>query len=845
MHSRATGDSSSRTAPLPLVLRAVNGALALFILIGTLCVLQQYFGLGFTTDHEIVRADIRKVDDLYRWKLPEDYRGWLMNRRAWLYADGQPFLNRSISNRDLAELRNGWFHVRNGYLRFVPEDGSDPRRGRVRYSLNTPVQFEPEIWWLFGLSILVLLIVRTLLWNQLPPSASSHAPAPPASCAGRQGLLRETVLVTLLAAIIVTIQVVWGEPLTDSAFAIKDVPESDAAGWYFLADDLADGHGLRGGFQTQRPFYSCLLGSWFWLVGTSLATAKALNIALIAIAVGASWILGRLAGSRLIALGLTAQILATSIHPNYVHATITENAGLPFAITALLALWAAYHRASIGWAFVAGLVHSFGLLCSGVTLLATPFYALCLLLGPWWRDRAPRRGFRLAACFTLACCLVLVPWLLHQKIHNHHLTLSLNTAEVLAGAAHPEEGKLNRATMERAAAAGVNLRDASERYTYFQQEWQRLVQRDPLGYARRVARASLESLESLPTNEPGFRVTMLLSFLLIGLVPAIRRRHWCAFPLVVAMMVFWARAEFAITTPLLCIATVICLWRPPRDTRFLFILAFTTGASIMLLGGLSGNVAGKRCWIVGDWVATLLILSAVWHGVRLGSAWCQTRLARWRPLQQLGGATPRTPSRRPDASSVAIRLPTTVLLALVTFALIVIPTLTALGPHPHWIGLDTVPVQDITAEARLRSPFPLPPHSDDPTRCQSLLCRLDDLQLSFAAGEGTQHWLPQYEKRSYPHWVAHLRLLDATGQRQSGFAATGTGSLRGMPRAQPSIAYGISTYPPEHLALHPTFVLEILCIVPLRETPEGWVADWKRARWFEPAPHLLTPPPTP
>jgi hypothetical protein len=823
MTSRATDESPVPTPPDPSPPSSYQRLLvAIFLLtLATTALLlaQQFYGLGLTTTHLIPSDRIQKTDDYFRWKLPEHDRTDLVARHAVLIENGQPWLNRSQNNRELRQSGAGWFCLNDGGINFIPLDGIDPRKSAPSFSIELPLQFKPKLWKiltaLLSIQLLILLRTRALQTVTLPSPSRLTFP-----------------LLFALAAVSVILSLQTRQHFTDHAFTIKGLQESDAGGWFTMADRLAQGHGLTGGFENQRPFYTFFLGSLFALFGTSLAALKALNAFGLILAIGGVFSLGALLHSRSLGLTLALALLISDTHLNTLHIALTENGGLALSVFALLTAWLATWHLSRPWSFASGLLSGLAVLTSGVTIFALPAYALILTLTPILRRSPWQRAITLGITYTCAATLVIGPWLIRQKIDHNRLTLSFNTADVLSGGSDPIEKRFTGKILEKAATAGFDLSTAEARYDSLMTVFRQNVANDPIGYVKQVAYAFWTSPHFLPFNDRGFQLAALLALLFFGSLTTIRSRQ--PLPLVIAasLMLLWIHQEFFVTPILLFAAAFLTLRRTTSPAeRLATVLLLSTVVATMLLAGLAGNVATRRFWLVTDWSAIALLFAGARHFILATSQLGQQLLATLRLPAWLIGTPLTTPTSAALDAPTLIRIGSAILLSFATLATAVIAIQTLRGPHATLGPLDV---------KQLAVPLPPPPLT---TR----IVLLTDAQATFQAHEGTQHWLSLYAPRPYPRWIAHLTLLDSSGEHIGISPVLGQASLQGLPLNTPFLLTGLFSLGKNKLNSEPAPIFEALSLTPLtRSGPDApWQLDYTSQIFFPLTPEALPLIPNP
>jgi hypothetical protein len=772
---------------------------------------QQLYGLGLTTTHSIPPDRIQKSDDYFRWKLPEHYRTDLVSHLGVLFENNHAWPNRSKSNRDLRQSGAGWYFINDGGVNFIPLHSIDPRKTPPTYSLLTPLQFKPKLWViltaLLGIQLVVLLRTRALQTFSLPSPSRLTLP-----------------LLFALAVVTVILSLQTRQHFTDHAFIIKGLQESDASGWFTMADRLAQGHGLTGGFDNQRPFYTFFLGTLFALFGTSLTVMKALNAFGLILAIGGVFSLGLLLHSRSLGLILALALVISDTHLNNLQIALTENGGQALSIFALLTVWLATWHLSRLWALVSGLLSGLAVLTSGITLFTLPAYALILTITPILRRSPWQRALSLGLTFTLASTLVIGSWLVRQKIVHDRITLSYNTADILSGGSDPIEKQFNGKILEKAATAGFDISTARARYDSLMTVFRQNVAQDPAGYVRQVARAFWASPHYLPFTDRGFRLAAILALLAFGTITALCSRQMLPLLIAIGLALLWNHHDFTTPPFLLFCAATLSLWRATSPAeRLATVLILVTVLATMVLAGLSGNVATRRFWLVTDWSALAILLAGARHFILAAADIAPPFLTRLRlPTWLTGTALPEPSGSAALTAPSFIQIGAITLLSFATFSTVVIATQTLRGPHSTLGPLDIKTIQS------QRPSSPVTSH----------IALLTDAQATFQAYEGTQHWLSLYAPRPYPRWIAHFTLLDSSGEHVGMSPVLGQTSLKEVPLNTPLLLNGIYTPAKNSLNSAPTRIFEILSITPLTRptlnTP--WQPDPTRTINFPPTP---------
>lgn len=822
----------------------VTISLTITIILCILALCQHFYGIGLTTRHEIRPDRILKMADYSRWKFPEHYRTPLMERRALFFQNDEQWVNLSVANRDLKTLGPGWFHWTDDGVNFIPKHPGDLENPAIRYSVISPLRFKPRVGWILGTLLLGQLLLFNRMRAQLP--CIRHL-SPDGLCCGKDPDLgwAGEVIVFICALVAVVSNFATTPELTDHAFMVKGIPESDAMAWYDMGVGLSEGRGLSGGFQNQRPFYSIYLGGLFSLFGVKLTLAQGFNALALAVSSAGIFTLGRLLQSRWLGLVLSISAMSSSMHLDYVHAIISENGGLALAVLSLLSAWLAAWTLSLRWSFVAGLLNGLAALTSGITILTLPLYVLIITVFPMTRRTAWKRAVHLGLVYTLGATLLVGSWIVRQKIVNDKWTLSYNTSEVLAGGADPETGRLTLASYERASIAGIDLQDQDQRYDYFLNTYKATVSRDPGAYVRQVGRAFLASIDYLPWRIAGFHLMVLLGLFGFGIWPALMRGQWIAFPLSCLLIGLWVKSGFDLT-PTMLAAAVFLVWRRCRaaSSRLTVLLLTATVLATMMLAALSGNVATKRFWLVSDWAAFALLLGGTKHLIVTSAAFIHAGMNRARlPTWLAGSASPpvfRTSAFTPPpfiAFSSLTWLAFTFVCSSSAMVRQFRPIHSPAGP------LTALNLEVITDEALAKVGPPAHQIARLPRQRRfSTTALLGDFEAELAAGEGTQHWMQIYAQRPYHRWVAKLTTLGPDGTRQGYLNTIGRGTLDRVPRDTPLIVVGVLTDSVHRISQKPIRLFEVCLIIPLKRpaSQATWSPDYDRQIWFPPTAEALS-----
>jgi hypothetical protein len=834
MEQQSTRDSAQETQTIVLrrLLHLARIALVVTSVGTALLILQQFGGFGVTIVHSIKPDRIKKADEIYKWQLPEDYRSQLLNLNSSLLEDGVPFLNRSHSARELPKMGAGWFHVFRGNIKFMPTDGSDPRSSKHRYTVRTPLQFEPELWWWMGGLIAALLLVINWLRRGNP----DEEPAP-----RWRGEQVWPVLGIFIVALVVTIShMASHRDHGDGIFVLKGIQESDAGGWHAMGLGLQRGQGLTTAFESQRPLYSVLLAFVYSITQPTVFVGQLFNGLLLAVACAALWWLGQILQRRWLGIGLAAVVLAGGLNLAYAHGLLTENAGLPLAILALISAWQAAWLLSPKGSFVAGAINGIAAMASGVTLFTLPIYAIWILANSFMRRAPWRRVILICVLYTVGATAVILPWMCRQQAKHGHFTISFNTAEVLAGGASPTEGHLDAVMLRDAAAHGVDLDNCEQRFQWFIDQYKALVAEDPIGYMQRVLHAANESLKSLPDSASAVPAILLIAMMGAVIHRTLRTGRITLFVIACAVVVLWIRAEAEIEPPVLLAAAYLAFRRARHPSERLAVgLLIGTVLATLFISGISGNIAPKRFWIATDWSVFALVSLGSWALIEMVSDLATAGLrAAGAPNWVLGGGSPPVSATVEGPRFLGGTL--TAVLVVCGLAVGTCMGLTWRGPRPA--GPTAVDFDTQTIAPRL-----IATHPEDrfqktaPDLFQLRVMMLREPPVHLAEGEGFQHWMPTYNSRDYKRWICRFSLLDEHGILHSEISLLGRGSLATVPKNVPLLCIYLNLVEQNKISGEPTGIPCLCLTAPLLQDPKTgkWNVDETAIQHFPAPPDLL------
>jgi hypothetical protein len=789
-------------------------------------IIQEFHGIGIMETFKVEpKTKITAGGKAYTWQLPRRYQGEIMNTRGIALENGVPLLNRAKSNAIVRQKGAGRFRFFKGRLHFSAQDDTDPRLNGRTYEVRVPKQFRP---WHFALVGFLLLV--SLIAFQITRPSIEEPSAWRSRSLGLQALAVFAIALTLLL-----IRQAYSAPFTDGAVCLKDVPLSDASGWHQMARGMVEGRGLNADFQNSRPLHPTLLAPIYAITGSTLGGVRAWNCVLLALSATGAWLFGMILRSRWLALSSAILVGILPDHAALTHMVMTENSGMFLAILSALGLLLATWHLSPRWSFAAGLVNGLSCLACGFTLLTLPFYAFVILLNPLLRRAPWKRSVLMAVLFTLGVSVVLLPWMIRQKIVNDRFTITFATADLLYGGANVDEGGFHAQLFREAEKKGVKMETALQRYDYFTAEFKKIVRAAPLAYAGKVARSTLRSFSLIQLMEPEMTTVGLL---ILGGLALGGTQLGSNVPRLLAvglMVMVWLRLESNVLLPV-CTASWFLTFRRARwpEERLTLVILGLTILGIALLDGVGGNTAPRRFWLTGNWAMAIIILLALVRAVEATEGILTSLMSRVPVFKKLISPVWREGMPR-QLENVCPIIQKGLVFALIYASIAIIFTVacSVRGQIKPWPQIGSVETEKVIAEALLDHPIEEVRKGSD--RIRSFLARLDDMTIPMRPGEDLGHWLPGLGSREMAHTVASISRLGPDGERTQDAEVIITGALEKIPRGQPLL--WLVTEHPEINELNGSreLVCEALGVMPLEKQPDG---KWTAAPpiWFLVAP---------
>lgn len=720
-------------ARTPLIATGVAVASALVLLLMTV---QHFYGVPLTVRVKVGPDSkiglINRDTGCYRWRLPEKLNRTLNHTRAVLLENGRP-LSRVMHVAEVEDRRGAHFMVRGPVLRFAAGDASDVRTNGRRYELVAPRPVREHWFFLVGLLLaLSLPLAQPVIMRRQPWAEHVSQRLPVWSVAA-------------VAMLTVTVDLMINPDRTHPAFLVKGLPESDAQGWFHFATTMNDGRVPVGGFSDQRPLYAVMLAAAMEVLGPSLFAAKALNVLLLGLTAAAIFALSRALRHPWAGLGTVAFLCLSFDHLHQWHKIMTENAGLAFAATGTLALvWALLHK-SVRGCLLAGVIAGLGNLAAGHILLALPLVAALLAALVFFSRSSGVRHVWMMVAFVVGATMMLLPWMALQKHRHGVFTISLNSAELLAGAADPVHGKLSGAMLGEAHEKGFTPEHWQARYGFFMERFKRDVAADPFRYFRHVLRESALSVSYLEMEDETLHTLLVLALIAAGVGSSLR---WgSAQPLLIASSALFIITDKDLVLPgwfLLVLASGVLLRRWGRERLLILSILGLSIYACMAVNGLAGNVATRRFWLVMDWAIVLLALAGV------GSLMHEvSRLLAKVPVLGFGMEDLATDRKLPVKQGVlSFAMPLAVVMTACSLLATAVVWL-RMGSGPRVVvepaRLTAVPTQSLAAGQR------------------SFMLYFDDHVMHLDKDEDVAHWLPNYQPVSAARWLAFPRLIKPDG----------------------------------------------------------------------------------
>ncbi len=731
----------------------------------------------------------------YSGLIPKRYRGSLSAQLGVVLEDGKPLPLRESS---ITKVNEGFgrYRLTERNAHFAASDNSDPNANGRSYTLRLPRLVRDRVLWgLFaGFAVSLFFAIR------------SGSPQPPqASVEPTKWEILGAFAASLAAG-------VWSHfayaQFTDGGLCVLGKPYSDAMGWHEFAVFLKEGLGFTSGYSDSRPFYAIFQAIVFLFAGDSIAVAQWTNVFLIAIAGTFIYLGARVAFSRRVALGVLAFFIIAPSHHRLAPTLLSELPALAFgAVGFYLLIRACRSRESVGRLFfLAGVFLALSNLARPYTLLALPLVGG--VLAYLWRVRRWewKRFTAVLGLYVGGILVVMAPWSIRQKVVNDTFSISLNSSELLYGAANPDgPGRWSDTQFEEAKAAGIDTNDKQALSRWFSKRLRETILEDPGRYLAFVTGKFVEYFRRLSLDDAAIRAVVVSLATLVVVSGCLAHRSVLPLGLWLLVIPIW---KWAVTWPgwasiPLSAVVVWTLGGKRTHASVLTIVAFLVGSGV--LSAMTGNFAFKRGLPIAHWIFVMLVAAAVCYVVgALVTLVAKHLLKRETPSQDgvlLG------PWRGVPAGIVYG------LCGFIVIGLVGIALRSAFADHSEK-RLVTIP------EASRAAAIDLVFGNNDAIDESLVYCEvgaINDYRWELDSNEATGHWSRLFERRTYHHTAAKLE-IGVNHHRSAGkMALQFRGSIEALERNKPYVIVGILNID-EHANLgHEKYMVEVLAVIPWDE----------------------------
>ncbi len=769
----------------PKVIRVVLGVATVLWLA---LVAQAVHGLGWDKTERLKPRTVKRSDNGHYWTcaLPKTLRSRsLTDARGVFLEDGRP-LWREMNRYSRESGDHGWYRIHGSTVTFSLSDGSDPRATKRKMEARAP---RPVPWWVVASSLLALAaghVVAVRRFGVEPPFS---------------GFLRWSggwagagwwPWALFGGALAVRGALAWDwRTANDGFMTVKGLPYSDAMGWLETARHLALGHGMAGGFEGQRPLYATILAFLMMLGGLKVVWGPLVSVVWGAVAAAlGGWLSGRVAGTW---AGVASMLFLAGAgrQAAWLPAAMTEGPSLAYVLAAVFCWWRGAVEKKWLWLAAGGVFTGLANLTCTFTLLAWPLMGMVAALR-WGRDErgalALRRWFVRSAAVAAGGLLVLLPWVVRNKVRFDVLTFSTQSSALLYSTVSAQH-RLTPQIVAEADAAGVP-QSTAERYIYFKQRFVDTVKADPAAYVRQLGEGLSTFLRALEPDDPHGRLVWMLTpaLLLLGGASAGRPRTWLA----VAATVFagWAlgTTDGRLAFPLVSAGALAT-----RCTRCRVLAALLVAhvAGVTAMNAMVGGELTRRLWSSADWAVVMLGLLAL---VNLGRA-------------VAGEAAPPQEAEAPRSLRAATWL--TLGLGLVTAIICaVVIGRTVAGPKEA----TSIPLDALAAQAKAR----LGEAASAGTVVDAV--ELDLFATFIDRGENLHHWSRAFALRDAARTVAYMR---PPGGDEL-FCVQLPGNMTELPRHRPFLLVSRLNEDPQATLRHDTVMREAVALHELEREGDGW-----------------------
>lgn len=746
-------------------------------------------------------------ENRWLWHLPRRYARHLTELTGQLTEDGLP-LARTFSHREVRQHGAGRFRLHSRTLSFAPWDDSDPNKNGRRYVFHAPRPLNPWLVW-GGLGL--LLGVHAL--------ARPPAPTVTTRCRGFFARLADghpsLGWFALLGVAALAARSAWvlAHPEPNDGFMMaRGMPYSDAAWWLEMTRSMADGHGLSGPSDGQRPLYPLMLAPLLSAGLQGVVAAQWFNVVCGAIAAAlVGMLMTRMAG-RLAGAAAAAFVALGGMQLRMLPLPMSETAGLSLLIVALALLWRGARSHGHLDLLLGGVFFGLSNLTCPFSLLALPVAGVVAAIGSGSFLSFLKRGAWVAA----GASLVIAPWLVRQKIVHGMATISLNGPQMLYATASPS-GKYDTqvgAPVKQAGVAGDPEREAREYARLFREA----VRRDPGLYGQRVWNGFTSWWLKFDTHHPAVLLTLILPSVGLALTrwwqgagPGALLAAGLAPPLVLAA----ARLDSGWWVLLAVAGSVATTDR--RCWRFAGIaMAIVLGCAAM--NALTSGALANRLWVMADWLVVALALLALHHAI--------TAAAAWRARPDSAPALPR-PTTHFDSTLPSLNPTAWANAAWIAGSASLVAVLALRGPlpAPDWprVTPESTRVATSTTLERLNLAQPIP--ADSPSLWAQPV-RLAPHRAFLPARHAIGHWSRAFVPRAESRTVVAANTPD-----QQSTTLQIPGDARALPTG-PWLAIGIMNRDPNAFLDGDIEMIEVLALWPL--DPAGIPGPADQALLFTP-----------
>jgi len=739
--------------------------------VGVLGVIAQAnYGIGLTKTFDL-SGNPKVTEDqgyAYRLKIEPEYRTPVTQQRGVITRDGEVIGKRVRHNSLVREKGQGRYKILDSYVRFSTVGNAPLDEGK--YGLRVPYRPKP-----FVLPLLLGLLAIAFSFRQRIADVSKNAPPlfpDPWPTWLRRFMLRPSyvaILVFFIAFGVRSYVLLVDTELDTGGLVVEGKPYSDSIGWNEMAVGIANGRGITGTFDSHRGFYGIFLAGWKAVAGDTVIAAKWLNVLVGSITVALIYLLAALAISPLAGVAAAAFATFSAGHLLSIHPLTTEGVGLMFTVLSIYLIWAGWRDQNWLPILIGGLFFGLANLTRTLTIFAAPAFAFLLvapLLLPSNRKHA-RMVFRNVGILTLGVSLVIVPWIIRQKVVHDLWTISSNSADLLYATVEPGGGgRWGNQSQEYLEAANAGIADNNTaRSHFFSHRYVEEVKADPKGYVALVGENSLSFVDMLARPDPLLRLCIAGFAGLACIWLSIRRRSMIGvalLPAVLGLLVGLDRLP-----PLWQLVTVVILSFGLGRWRWAALLVATLGAGI-IMSALVGNFGHLRTVPFLLWIVLLLALASTrvvlnWLEVLANSlvGKLPARLAESKTASLVVGKPYRLAERRSPwnlfTQSVAFTL-TGACVACVAFYVLKTATTDRVALDSNGILTLTDPERDRLLDwtvAKFPETIALKSSAAsyfyaEPVEIGYYRCRLD-------SNQDPDHWVRMFEPRPYPRLVETVR----------------------------------------------------------------------------------------